>query len=1481
MREPPCGISLSRCRVSGSGRPPRFGPRGYPGALAVLALALSWAAGTLSATAAAQPAGEPSETATTATLPASNEAMLLCGRIEQTIRQGNFRLAIALIERLTDRSTELVIAPPGRTYYPVWRQAGRLLDRLPPAGLELYRQLHDAEVAARLREATASGDVDALVWLFRAYRGSSVWPAVGRELVAHLLDAGRFGQAVEATQLLAAAGEPDNLERRAQLAVALGQLGQWLRAGRMISALRADPSARQRPEWGARIEALERWLERSSGDAYPSSQRAARLRPALRAGTRWRRQLDPRQPGFFDDDGALADAVGFYRRLPQHSPLIDGDTLVVRLRGTLWAYDTLTLAPRWQLSDLVESGPTGAWPVREPDAIGTSADGYDGLSADGELLLGNTLRHSVSSGFGLVFTIEGPAALDVEAAGAGSGRFGEIGLPPVANTLAARDLLTGRLVWRHGGDVADPLYGVAFQDCPVIVGENLCVPVQRGRELHLCLLDPATGRLLRAVPVVGPPTYFTPAGGRCLLATDETSIYVCTGNGVVASFSRRDLSWMWATTYPSTLAQRRSTGWWPPQEQPHEFGVDRPIITGELCVLAPLDCPYIFALERASGRQRWRIERGAYEFLVGAGVDGIVVGGGQIACLDPRDGHTLRWRSVPLEPTGRPTMRGESIFVPTRRGVVALDGETGKVVLDERGPRPLPIANLVSTPTALFAVSPNAVVKYPDIDATRRRCSTLLAADSGDARARLAQAWVDVLAGDYGRALETLDTLAPDDPALAAGREHLLTELFVVLSAESAGGAERLTWLRGAAALTTSSEMSARLAALIGQALEEDGRWAEAVRHYGDSLAAGPTDRSVPTALMTDAADPDRQVAPWLHAVACLRVGLSRLEPDQVAAAFESWLPAASAEFLQRLHLAVPATNYRQDAGAALVEWRGEVERALTLMPLPPELLIEYLPAHDDPGEEAESRRVLHLARWETHVALGMLAAGRADREYWHEHLAGGGAGLGTQPTTRVVGPRSGDEAQRVRRIETALGKLEDAASLATGGLRGSITGRYQWKLWEAELIVDSRQPATAMRDWIPVRMLADNQLTLRSAVLGRAWRQTVDALEHGSGAQAALRDAAHEITLGHEYGEGDQFRQTWPAAISGHLAVIPVRGGLVCVGLGPERGGGRRLWEYPVPEWAGIPTRFAETAAAGPLGVYVVRRNDRVALIGWSDGQVWWQRGFPGMRVRRILPVGERLIVLGQDGQVVSVDATFGDRLCTLPSSVGTAQAVAAVGATVLIWTEQAVGGFTADTFECRWAQPCRGVAGWAAMSEAGWIAYRERQQDDWMLVDAGTGEPVIAGGLGDLGEITAMTLEHGDLLVAGFARITVEGDEVPVVRLAAFDLAGGQRRWRRELVTLARVNVTQLRASPEWIPLLVARSDYEYVDGGGYRLLALHMLDKHTGELGAPVSIFNDFCDSDGVCGAYLLATPDRIIVQANGILAAYGSSTLRSRP
>ncbi len=1406
-----------------------------------------------------------------ATLPESNEAMLLTSQVEQSIRRGDFRLAIRLAERMAALPAELVIAPAGRTYYPVWQQANRLLEQLPPEGVEVYRQMYDGEVSARLAQAAGKADIDALRELFRRYRPSTDWPAVGRELASELLDLGEYGGAIEVIRAYSQTTEGRSIEASAQLVVALAGVGAWQAAQRELDLLDADPRVGGRPGWRDKVAELRRWTAaRRLAVEGPLIGRSASFSPALSEGAIWRAALpappaDP--PRRFDDDTYIATAIEYARRLPLHQAMLDHGMLLLRVRGAVLAYDGPTLTLLWRESD-------GA--VIDEKNRSDSGGDEQPISTDSRLLLTHALAHALSASFGQVYTVEAPLILLQNGGNFEPRRFREFGNLVAPNELVARDRESGKVAWRIGRDVAHPLYGVAFQDAPLAVGVSLLIPVQRGDDLLLCQLDPATGALQREAPVIGPPTYFTPAGGRALLAADETTVYLSTGNGVVAAVHARDLSWKWAWTYPSSVAERRAAGWWATKDAPRDYGAERPLVADELVIVAPTDAPYIFAIDRFNGRQRWRVDRGTYEFVVGPLPAGLVVGGNTLTCLDWSDGHSIRWRSVPLEITGRPAIRGERIYVPTREGLVSLDGQTGKALTEAGGfaaaarnehggratadlaARDPVVANLITGDDALYAVSPNVVVKYGDAAALRAEADEHLGADPQSERWKLVLAWAHLLAGEADDALSLLDGLRTTEDRYSEARDLVLTGVFVALAREAGRGDAQLAWLRRAATVSTSPEVAARLSQLIGEALESNRRYPEALAHYRDELL-----RPAPT-MLRGAGDDGRDVAAWLAAAARVRANLAEISPEDAGGYLDGLLDAAVAtddsNVLTRLaSIALDATRAER--------WRREI--ALRLKS--PELVELFLPTRTPPALPADVRRRLQLVRWDTHTALGMLDEARRDRDAWQDQFAT------SAPASAPADAGASGDAETIERIERSMAKQEQMSGEPFGE-----TFRRQWATRQAELVTELRQPLHAIRPFLLARRSEDHTIELCSAERGKSWRQTPDAIGGGQAPRAVQRDEVERLLLG---GRNVPLarRPVWPMVGYRHLAAVPTRGGLIGLGLGPERGGGKRLWEVAIPEWTEAPLNFEQVAVAGPAGVWFAPRPDRVMLIGWGDGQPWWTLRLPGFSVQQMERVGDELVLIGQDQQVLVVDAMFGDRVRRLPAVYATPLAVAVAADTLLIWTDEVLVALEPVGLRPLWAERINGIHGWAPVAGTTLVAYRTRDEDTWRVFDAAAGEHRVLLRVEPLGDEQVFAATGGQLFVAGLDHSAAGDQAEPALRIAAYDRSSGQRVWLSEEVrTLVTPNATQLLASPELIPVLVLGGEADQRSQPSLATLALRMVRKADGAVTRPEPIASYFSGGEaGECDAFLLATTTRIIVQANGMLAAFGSAQLEHAP
>lgn len=1429
---------------------------------------------------AAQAAGESPTRPSLATLPESNEALLLSDRVEDAIDAGDYRLALELVDQMLRLPPALVGAPASRTYYPTWRRGARLLEQFPPAGVEVYRRLYDAECAARFEEARDRPDIDALYELLRTHRLCSNWPQVATELADLLMDLGRFGEAIDVLGRLLHE-RPDDAAWNLRMAIALGALGEVDQAWRRLDAAAHDGTAEV--DHRQALDSVGEWLAERS-DAAGDTGRG--LTPLIPAAVAWTRPL-PGQDADYRGDAGLAEALSALRRLPVIEPVLAQDTLLVRMGGAIHAFDELTLVPRWTVQEV--AGERALLP-------GSGKSGSSGARHDE--LVSHHLRHTLASGFGMAFSIEG-LSYALPGAQIMHRPFRQNAEESVRNELVARDLRTGQVIWRTGADPASPLYEAAFQDRPIVAGERLLAAYALRSSLYLAALNPRDGRVLEEVEVIGPPTTFPESGGRCLLATDATSVYLTTGNGVVAAFGLAGLEWRWASVYPSTLAEQRGRLWWQSTEDLVQQSVDRPVLADDLLIVSPGDSTEIMALHRLDGRERWRMPRGEDGSVVGVVRAGVVMCGHAVSCLDSDDpaGRPPRWRSVSLEITGRPLVAHGRIYVPTAGGLVVLDGETGKIVADEwphngaagrpeaqvaaaeedgRGGRSVeqaaalgsseegaarrggPVgAALLIAPDAVIAVGPGGLVRYPDPQRTRMRCQALASDADTTERALLASAWIDAAAGRYHDALARLDEMTAADEKLAAARDDLYTQVFVRLSRATGDAAGRLAWLRRAAERTRSPLAAQRLDLLIGRALEASGDASGAFEAYLRPLLS---DEALE---LSDESDPGLAAAAWVAAAQRMREVLSAAPQADARALLEGAIRAASSSAepvvaLERLRLACGDDRLRR-----------EVERALLLSRPPPELAHRLLDASVGADVPSSLARRLLLARWDVHASLGMLAEAGADRAAWEREFAG-------------AGELSADEQSLIDAIELAMRKVEQAQTPPFSELLSR-----QWRIERADLILDLRNPRKPPGSWILVRNTEQFQIELRRAVTdGLPLRQTNDSLSTRRPSTAA---SAHERLFRSEMRWGGAERPAWPAAVYGRLAAVPVPGGLIGLGIGPERYAGRWRWEREIGAWETVGTDFPQLSSAGPLGVCVALppRNDRILHVGWSDGAVWWQRDFAGTGISRLDRIGDDIVVISEDQRFWLVRERDGGDIRSLPGDAPSLRAVDVVGDALLVWGIDFVARLDPRTLERIWSRPTGAVQQRKPIArrqveflpqKGGWLAYQLRGENVWRVLDTATGEPALPEPMREVGELTAVAVDASMLVAAGMFDHPSGNPNAQAVRLRAWSLEDGTLLWSHWLTTRVPVNETQLTAHARFIPVLLDRGG-DHDDAFGPDAPMLQLVDRTDGTLTEPISLREDFRQYDSECDLYLLTTPTRIIVQVAGNVIAYGSSALGS--
>lgn len=1401
------------------------------------------------------------------TLPQSNEAILLSSQAQQALAAGDYRLAIELIERIRQSTDGLAPAPAGRTCYPLWREALRLQDMLPPDARTYFRDRFDAEVRGRFERARRAGNLSELLELFHQYAASSSWPAIGEELTHRLLDRGSAVDALEVLELLAE--KHPTPEIAAQRAIALAALGAL---GAARQAL--DPWDRRAAElgqaWAAKREILEEWLQQKEAARRVSPDLAA----ALAAGGRWSCDLaaSGAREGWEGDNG-IVDAIERLRRLPALSPQLVDDQLMVRARGTIWALDALTLTPRWSVNE--RGAPQPLRMVNRDEGGATPP-----VSIDAELLVEHSLRHSLSAGEGRLYSIEGLALRDPLEGGMGfPGGF--IGYPP--NQLVCRDVRSGEPLWEVGADSRESLFNVAFQDAPVVLDGAVCAPVRRGNELLLVKLDAATGKLLRQVVVIGPPTYFTVQGGRCLVVADEATVYVATGNGVVAAFAAEDLSWKWAAPYESTLARQRGRRWWnrAPVEAP-EYSIDRPVLAEDLLLVAPADSETILALDRCDGRQRWpALDRTAQHLVIGAGPEGILLAGTHITCVDRRDGQQIRWRSVPLELVGRPVLRGERIYAPARDGLRELDARTGKIVADSTGPAQAGAAGSAIGDVAnglepggyigaaicvdqlgVLSVSPNGVTRYLDPDAARHAV-----ADRGaqDPARRLVEAWCAFLSKQPDETLRWLEGLELEGAELAASRDRLMMQAFVAQALAAPDARTRLEWLLRVERMSLGEQAEARLSLLIGRALDDAGDLPAALDHYANLLERHSS------VLLRSSQDSRLATAAWRIAGERLRAQLAELSPlERESFLMKRFEGSAGSEIpsLGRWLHVVDDPSLRQRVAQQIVLGEFPYEWVASCIGLP------------DPADVQESsvRRRFELAQWAAATAVGDFAAAKQAAErcsVWADPLLSqpdDAAEASALTTEARVTPESALRGL-CREVQRDYRKLQQD-QLAALGVDGHL---LRWRRPATELMLPGLDESPA-NQFVLLQNHEAQRLELVNTHSGDSWRVTpARLLSDRSG--AVLEDALDELQSA--AAKERPIREFSPLVHERGLAAVPVPGGIVALGLGAfsrETRAGTRLWEARIAGWEVLPADASEAIAAGPPGVFVLTPAEKLRLIGWCDGQVWWERDLSRQDVQKVQYLEGALILTTRDQDAIALDAFTGLPRQDLSLALRGSNLVRIAGGRILSFSNRSVRAIDPHGGEVLWTSKYEKL-GWQVLDPAGeFLALREGDEARWSLLRVADGtalnlDPILQ----EEGELVAMARQNNVI----FAVHSGQKDDRPVVTVQAVAADTGRRLWRDSTNTHLTPHVNQLIGSPLCIPILVENTEDDE-HGANVENLQLKLIDKATGQAGDPLLIGKTFPAAGGPSPDPLVwVNSSRVLVQASGAVAAWGRSSWGDEP
>ena len=746
----------------------------------------------------------------------------------------------------------------------VWRPASEvaveLIHRSPEAAQRAYDARSRVLAEHELQQANQAHDLSGVMRVSRRFLLTTAGQLASRELIDAAIDHGNADAVATQVRDLLRVDSPllRDAVWRSQVVEVLQQAGHW----RLVEQLSTtgegtSPVASAMSSWdldrfGVPEAPLVNWPTLAgSPTGYgvartESPSRLPRWRHPLVSSPRVRRLLQE-QALKFEDEGALGLSV--------LSTVGQGDILVTRTLANLTAINVQTGQTLWTSR---EWGPTSLEP--EGDSPEKSQP-LDTLDRQVEGMLSFRIRHrmtacgslgTLSANSRMVFALASFAAEESALDETVRPGFDVSAEDQGRVYLMARDLRTGKVVWRAGGPEAEeppglPAAGVIFFGPPTPDGDELFAVGERDGDILLFCLEAETG-LVRWEQLLA-------VAGRRLNEDDvrqnwavqvavRGSLAICpTTTGWLTAVDRVSRKLLWSARMvppvatdpdspesPSALdAPNREAGLderWPPSQ---------PILLRDRVIVAPFEFPdnsghypHLCCFDLNSGQPLWDTGKGRFLGVIGASTDFVFLFDRSTVKAVTKVSGAPAWEChIGDMIAGRPLLTSTGIVVPTQTGeLVRVIPESGKIVeptslnkadppeqrtdplLRRDGPDELSLGNLISLGGRLISVSPLEMTAFEwQADEPRWQAQSLTDVPS-------AIRWAQTLAlqGKFEKATQTLRAVAPlaaGDPALLARQQQaLLSILRRQLEAESQEPGHAMVWhapLEEAKSLATSN----------------------------------------------------------------------------------------------------------------------------------------------------------------------------------------------------------------------------------------------------------------------------------------------------------------------------------------------------------------------------------------------------------------------------------------------------------------------------------------------------------------------------------------------------------------------------------------------------------------------------------------------------------------------------------------------------
>lgn len=692
---------------------------------------------------------------------------------QKLIADGDYADALTYLQRLLELDQDFLVRPQadeaGGAYVSLRSEVHRTIEKLPPAGREIYLRNNSPVADVLLKEAIEQNDAEKLAEVARLYYHTPAgYEATYRIGLRHF----DHGEPMTAALIFQRLKKSQEATQRWEPMLSLRMAMSWLRAGMPNEATavlkslqksnrenRIVLAGQSRPLWGNAGEPAQ-WLSDLIQNRA-ASQIAQHSDWPIPGGTPARNAVlpmpkpEPSEPWevgtvfyhpVLEDpalDRELQAAVPPQKKqranrsqhlLPSRSPLVVRGWVVSRTLAHLQSYDL----------------ETGVF-FTEYFSCDKALDRFTGADEDSriptaDVLLAQWLDHRLweDRTNGQIST-DGTRLFSVEETGFWKGLPRQDDRDPLpvthATVLTAFDLTTSSTLWEVGGVPFNPednfpprpLEGRFFLGPPLPMAGQLYCLVDYNSQIQLNVLNSATGDLEWSQPLASSPSQSITqdrarrTSGVSVAYADGILVCPTDAGAVVAlDLTTRSLLWGFPTqeggpglrpNQPGLRIQVRQNNRAPvPSTLPSGWLDTTPTIADGQVVLTPLKSSKIFLLDLQSGKRIWDHPRDDGLYVAGVLDEKVIVVGKKTVTAWKTTNDQTAWttRRLSAEPTGRGVIVGSKLLLPASSEILVIDLKTG----EERKSIPAPktigeLGNLVVSQGRLISQTVDSLSVFP------------------------------------------------------------------------------------------------------------------------------------------------------------------------------------------------------------------------------------------------------------------------------------------------------------------------------------------------------------------------------------------------------------------------------------------------------------------------------------------------------------------------------------------------------------------------------------------------------------------------------------------------------------------------------------------------------------------------------------------------------------------------------------------------